>query len=264
MPEATKIITKEVDQLQNFLLEGKEQVGKALGYTFTLLADVIDDRHALTKLLKTTRYTVIAYAQYRGHGATLSRIGTDWETTIGLLEGMGFARGVSELLKKKENSLEGHEEQEEASSLFGRVADWTSKATDVVFCVADIAGGIVWMLALEIPVLGPFSNVKMVVTCIGYIADGAALTGFVTDAITTMKKINKAYKPGTLQHKQWKYRFRLGENITTATVIIFGVMGTPALAPITIGVGISSGLFGLAGFALKQTRAQAKRQEALS
>ncbi|MGZ3632805.1 MAG: hypothetical protein ACXU9U_01760 [Parachlamydiaceae bacterium] len=262
MAGTSEIISQKIGLVQDFLLERKEKIGTGIGYAFTLFADIVDDRHALTKLLKTARYTAIAYAQYRGHGATLSRIGTDWDTTIGLLEGIGFVRGVSELLKEKENSLE---EQKEASSLFGRIADWTSKATGVAFCVADIAGGVVWILALEIPILGPLSNVKMVVTCIGYIADLAALTGFVTDAITTMNKIANSYANGTLKEKHWNYGFRLGENVTTATVIIFGVMGTPALAPITISVvGISSGLFGLAGFALKQNRSQAKQQIALN
>jgi hypothetical protein len=229
--------------------QGVEEIGNGLGRTISALADVLENREAFTKLLKAARQLIAAYSAVYGEHSALSRVDSDWEKAVNLMEGVQFIVTINELFFKKGEAETVKQETVGESSLLDRISDWSEKATSIAFCISDCAGGCLWMLSMEIPVLGQYSKVIKVVVFIGQLADAAALAGFTADIISTLKDVSSFNNLG--QTEKEVLLLRIAENTTTAACIVFGFVGVTA-APLTIGLGFAASAFGVVRFVHKQ------------
>lgn len=216
-----------------FAKEGKNKISKGIGYIANEFVAIKNDTTACVNLLKTMRYTVIALRTLRGEGIETSDNAHNWEVSINLLEGMQFVDVLKELFHEG-----GESEVKEEVPLHEKIA---TRA----YLVADGAGGILWLLEIGIPLLGPFSESLGVICFITNLSSGAAFVGYVIEGGAALVELWDLWDKD--DPKKYSALLMVAERTTGAVSIILNVAGLVS-PPVVIGFGIAASAFGVVRF----------------
>lgn len=207
---------------------GTSAVKVVLGRVFSTCSAIFEDNDVRVKMLKVAQYGITIFYLLRGETTTTSKITEDWAQSFTLIEGLFVFGDISNILDDK---FAGH-------------SAW-KKMAYIAFAVADAVTGVLWLIAMEVPVLGPYSEVVSVIKVIALVADGAALTAQFSETVHVVTKL-----PGKTGHKYHLGCLQICERVIGAVSIILGFVGA-TVAPIAVALGIVAAALGVIRFVYK-------------
>lgn len=216
-----------------FAKEGKNKISKGIGYIANEFVAIKNDTTACVNLLKTMRYTVIALRTLRGEGIETSDNAHNWEVSINLLEGMQFFDVLKELFHEEDES-----EIKEEVPLHEKIAT-------IAYLISDGAGGVLWLIEIGIPLLGPFSESIGVIGFITHLSSGTALVGFVIEGGAALVELWDLWDKD--DPKKYSALLMVAERTAGAVSIILNVAGLVS-PPVVIGFGIAASTLGVVRF----------------